>query len=74
MGPAVKTKVKQTADNPKHRQHNAKKRVQNNGIGTKKGKVSHITSQGFVPWYSEDWIPRDETLYFLAKVYISRQK
>lgn len=30
--------------------------------------------QGFVPWYSGKWIPRDETLYFLAKVYTPWQK
>lgn len=30
--------------------------------------------QGFVPWYSGKWIPRDETLYFLAKVYTLWQK
>lgn len=32
---AVKTEVKQTADNPKRRQRNAKKQLQNVGIGTK---------------------------------------
>lgn len=30
--------------------------------------------QGFVPWYPEEWKPRDETLYFLAKVYTPWQK
>ena len=32
---AVKTEVKQSADNPKRRQRNAKKQLQNVGIGTK---------------------------------------
>lgn len=32
---AVKTEQKQTADNPKRRQRNAKKLLQNRGIGTK---------------------------------------
>lgn len=32
---AVKAELKQTADNPKRRQRNAKKQLQNTGIGTK---------------------------------------
>lgn len=32
---AVKTEVKQSADNPKRRQRNAKKQLQNVGVGTK---------------------------------------
>lgn len=35
FSPAVKTEIKQTADNPKRRQRNAKKQLQNTGIGTK---------------------------------------
>lgn len=32
---AVETRIKQTADNPKRRQRNAKKQLQSSGIGTK---------------------------------------
>lgn len=35
FSPAVETEVKQTADNPKRRQRNAGKLLQNTGIGTK---------------------------------------
>ena len=35
FSPAVEAEVKQTADNPKRRQRNAKKQVQSSGIGTK---------------------------------------
>lgn len=35
FSPAVETKEKETADNPKRRQRNAKKQLQNKGIGTK---------------------------------------
>ena len=35
FSPAVKTEVRQTADNPKRRQRNAGKQLQNLGIGTK---------------------------------------
>lgn len=35
FSPAVKTNQKQSADNPKRRQRNAKKQLQNVGIGTK---------------------------------------
>ena len=35
FSPAVETEVKQTADNPKRRQRNAKKQLQSSGIGTK---------------------------------------
>ncbi len=35
FSPAVETEVKQTADNPKRRQRNAKKQMQNPGVGTK---------------------------------------
>ena len=35
FSPAVETEVKQTADNPKRRQRNAQKQLQQSGIGTK---------------------------------------
>ena len=35
FSPAVETEVKQVADNPKRRQRNARKQLQNSGIGTK---------------------------------------
>ena len=35
FSPDVKTEVKQVADNPKRRQRNARKQLQNSGIGTK---------------------------------------
>ena len=35
FSPAVETEIKQAADNPKRRQRNAKKQLQNSGIGTK---------------------------------------
>ena len=35
FSPALKTEIKQTADNPKRRQQNVKKQLQNIGIGTK---------------------------------------
>ena len=35
FGPAIETEVKQTADNPKRRQRNAKKQLQISGVGTK---------------------------------------
>ena len=35
FSPAIKTEVKQTADNPKRRQRNAKKQLQISGVGTK---------------------------------------
>ena len=35
FSPAVETEVKQTADNPKRRQRNAKKLLQQSGVGTK---------------------------------------
>jgi len=35
FSPAVKVKTKQTADNPKRRQRNARKELANKGIGTK---------------------------------------
>lgn len=35
FSPAVKAELKQDADNPKRRQRNAKKQLQNAGIGTK---------------------------------------
>lgn len=35
FSPAVEIEVKQTADNPKRRQRNARKQLQNSGIGTK---------------------------------------
>ena len=34
FSPAVETEVKQVADNPKRRQRNARKQLQNSGIGT----------------------------------------
>ncbi|MDE6701278.1 MAG: YjdF family protein [Acetatifactor sp.] len=35
FSPAVEIEVKQTADNPKRRQRNARKQIQNSSIGTK---------------------------------------
>lgn len=35
FSPAIETEVKQTADNPKRRQRNAKKQLQISGVGTK---------------------------------------
>lgn len=35
FGSAIDNAVKQTADNPKRRQRNARKQLQNSGIGTK---------------------------------------
>ena len=35
FSPAVETEIKQTADNPKRRQRNARKQLQSPGIGTK---------------------------------------
>lgn len=35
FSPAVENELKQTADNPKRRQRNARKQLQNSGIGTK---------------------------------------
>ena len=35
FSPAVETEIKQTADNPKRRQRNAKKQLQSSGVGTK---------------------------------------
>ena len=35
FSPAVETEIKQTADNPKRRQRNARKQLQSFGIGTK---------------------------------------
>lgn len=35
FSPTVKAKIKQSADSPKRRQRNAKKQIQNVGIGTK---------------------------------------
>ena len=35
FSPAVKAKIKQTADNPKRRQRNARKQLSTTGIGTK---------------------------------------
>ena len=35
FSPAVETEIKQTADNPKRRQRNARKQLQSSGIGTK---------------------------------------
>ena len=35
FSPAVKAKTKQTADNPKRRQRNARKQLSTTGIGTK---------------------------------------
>lgn len=35
FSPAVKAELKQSADNPKRRQRNVKKQLQNTGIGTK---------------------------------------
>ena len=35
FSPAVEVEVRKTADNPKRRQHDAHKQVQNSGIGTK---------------------------------------
>ncbi len=35
FSPAVKTEIKQVANNPKRRQRNARKQLQNSGIGTK---------------------------------------
>ena len=35
FSPAVRTGLKQTADNPKRRQREARKQIQNTGIGTK---------------------------------------
>lgn len=35
FSPALNTEIKQTADNPKRRQRNVKKQLQNVGIGTK---------------------------------------
>lgn len=39
FSPAVKIKLKQTADNPKRRQRNAGKQMLNTGIGTKSQKA-----------------------------------
>ena len=39
FSPAVETEVKQIADNPKRRQRNAKKQLQNSGIGTKSQQI-----------------------------------
>lgn len=35
FSPAIETEVRQTADNPKRRQRNAKKQLQISGVGTK---------------------------------------
>lgn len=35
FSPAIETEVRQTADNPKRRQHSARKQLQTMGIGTK---------------------------------------
>lgn len=35
FSPTIKTKIKQSADNPKRRQRNVKKQLQSTGIGTK---------------------------------------
>lgn len=35
FSPAVEIEIKQTADNPKRRQRNARKQMQNTGLGTK---------------------------------------
>lgn len=35
FSPAVETEMKRIADNPKRRQRNARKQLQNSGIGTK---------------------------------------
>ena len=35
FSPAVETEIRQTADNPKPRQRNARKQMERNGIGTK---------------------------------------
>ena len=35
FSPAVKTEIKQTADNPKRRRRNAKKQLHSSGVGTK---------------------------------------
>ena len=35
FSPAVETEIRQTADNPKRRQRNARKQMERNGIGTK---------------------------------------
>ena len=35
FSPAVETAIKQSADNPKRRSRNARKQVENTGIGTK---------------------------------------
>jgi len=35
FSPAVKTELKRTADNPKRRQREARKQIQNTGIGTR---------------------------------------
>lgn len=39
FSPAVEVQVKQTADNPKRRQRNARKQLQSSGIGTKSQKA-----------------------------------
>ena len=39
FSPAIETEVKQTADNPKRRQRNAKKQLQISGVGTKSQKA-----------------------------------
>lgn len=39
FSPSVETEVKQIADNPKRRQRNAKKQLQNSGIGTRSQQV-----------------------------------
>lgn len=42
FSPAIKTEVKQTADNPKRRQRNAKKQLQISGVGTKSQQALQI--------------------------------
>ena len=42
FSPAIETEVKQTADNPKRRQRNAKKQLQISGVGTKSQQALQI--------------------------------
>ena len=46
FSPAIETDVKQTADNPKRRQRNAKKQLQISGIGTKSQRALQMQREG----------------------------
>ena len=42
FSPAIETEVRQTADNPKRRQRNAKKQLQISGVGTKSQQALQV--------------------------------